>query len=253
MKTTRLILVVTILLCTPGWSKAQESSNTQLLMIHEDHVIVGKTAEYTKVSEGLVKLMNESNFTELTFTGFWLENNTFMFVSWLDNMAQLDTNPWTALAQKAGEEKVETVMSGFGGKYNSHIDYVAHFHPDLSYKAEQLQEEGNDYREWDYFYYNEMNQDQMMSMAREWKKMYEDNNIESGYTVYSNGLGHEGPVIVIHRWAKDPVEMAQNNQKINQSFGETGKKLWEKTEALGYRMETRRGWFMPNISYMPQD
>ncbi len=253
MKTTRFNLIGTLLFCTIGGAYAQETPSTQLLMIHEDHVLVDKTSEYTKVGEDLVKLMAQNNFTALTFTGFWLEDNTYMYVSPVENMAQLDNNPWAELAQKAGEDKAEAVMSAFGGTYNTHIDYLAVFHPDLSYKPEQLQEEGNNYREWDFFYYNEINQDQMMAMAREWKKLYEDKNVDIGYTVYTNGLGHEGPVLVIHRWAKDPVEMAQNNQKMNQLFGEAGQKLWERTAALGYRMETKRGWLMPNLSYMPQE
>jgi hypothetical protein len=253
MKTTRIAFIASIFLCNLQWSFAQENSNTQLLWIHEDHVLVDKTPEYIKASEGLVKLLSENDYEELNFVGFYLEDNTFMFVSMIENLAQLDKNPWAQLAQKAGEEKVSTVMSAFGGKYNSHIDYTAVFHPDLSYKPEQLQEEGNIYREWDFFYYNESNHEQMMDMAREWKKLYEEKNIEAGYTLYSNGLGHEGPVIVIHRWAKDPVDLAQRNQKINEIIGETGQKLWEKTMKLGYRMESKRGWLMPNISYQPQE
>jgi len=89
-------------------------------------------------------------------------------------------------------------------------------------------------------------------MAREWKKLYEDHKIAAGYTVYSNGLGHEGPVLVIHRWAKNRVGMAENAQKANQMLGEAAHRLWERTEALGYRMETKRGWFMPDLSYMPE-
>lgn len=253
MKTTRFTLMTILLLCTFQWSVAQENSDTQLLWIHEDRVLVDKTSDYIQVGEDLVQLMADNNFTGLSFTAFRLEDNTFMFVSWLENMAQLDNNPWAALAQKAGEDKVQAVMSGFGGKYNSHIDYTAVFHPELSYKAEQLQEEGNYYREWDFFYYNEIHQEEMMSIAKEWKKLYEDNNIEAGYTIYSNGLGHEGPVIVIHRWAKNRVEMAQNAQKTNQTMGEAAQKLWERTEVLGYRMETKRGWLMPNLSYIPEE
>jgi hypothetical protein len=253
MKTIRFTLITGLLVCLFAGMNAQPNQSAQLLAIHEDQVMVGKTAEYTKASEGLVKLMKENNFQGLTFVAFWLEDNTFMYVSWLDNMAQLDKNPWQELSQLAGEEKTDAVMSAFGGTYNTHVDYIAHFHPELSYKAEQLQEEGNIYREWDYFYYNEINQDRMMELAKEWKKLYEDNNLDIGYTVYSNGFGHEGPVLVIHRWAKDPVDMAERAQKTNQVLGDAAQQLWERTQALGYRIATRRGWLLPNLSNMPSD
>lgn len=252
MKTTRLTLIASILLCTMQWTIAQQNSNTQLLWIHEDHVLVDKTAEYIEVGEGFVKLMSENDFKGLNFTGFYQDDNTFMFVSFIENLAQLDKNPFADLAAKAGQEKTNAVMSGFGGKYNSHIDYIAIYHPDLSYKSEQLQEEGNIYREWQFFYYNEINQDKMIGLAKEWKKLYEEKNIDVGYTMYTNGLGHEGPVIVVHRWAKNPVEMAQNNQKINELLGDEGRELWERTMKLGYRIEDKSGWLMPNLSYIPQ-
>ena len=42
----------------------------------------------------------------------------------------------------------------------------------------------------------------MIELMKEWKGLYEAKGIEDGYTIYTNGFGHYGPVIVIHTWAK---------------------------------------------------
>ncbi len=253
MKTTRIILLAFILIFTVRWTFAQENPATQLLLIHEDNVIVGKAAQYAKASVGLKNLLAEVNFKETTYTAFWVDDYTYMYVSPIENMAQLDDSPWVKLSQQAGKDKTEAVFAEFAGTYDTHRDFIAVFHPDLSYKPEQLQEEGNNYREWNYMYYNEIHQDQILDLSREWKKLYEDKNVSNGYTIYTNGFGHKGPVLVIHTWATDPVDHAQKNQKRQELLGEAAQKLWEKTEALAYRIETKSGWVMPDISYIPQE
>jgi len=253
MKTTRISLFVFILIFTVRWTIAQENLATQLLLIHEDNVIVGKASQYAKASTDLVKLLTESNFQDMTYSAFWVEDYTYMYVSPIENMAQLDDIPWAKLSQQVGKDKTEAVFAEFNGTYNTHRDFIAIFHPDLSYKSEQLQEEGYNYREWNYMYYNEIHQDQMMNLAKEWKKLYEDKNVSNGYTIYTNGFGHEGPVLVIHTWATNPVDHAQKNQKRQELLGEEAQKLWERTAALTYRIETKTGWLMSDMSYMPQE
>ena len=156
MKTTRISLFVFILIFTVRWTLAQENLATQLLLIHEDNVIVGKASQYAKASTGLKDLLAEVNFKEMTYTAFWVEDYTYMYVSPIENMAQLDDRPWVKLSEQAGKEKTEEVFAKFNGTYDTHRDFIAVYHPDLSYKPEQIQEEGNNYREWNYMYYNEI-------------------------------------------------------------------------------------------------
>jgi len=251
MRQMKFILIATLFISTVERSFAQEDPNAQLLLIHEDDVIVSKTSEYMEASQGFVNLMSENNFAGTTFTAFRMDDYTFMYVSPIENMAQLDDNQWAGLSEKVGKDKFETVMSAFDGTYDTHRDFIAVYHPDLSYKPEQLQEEGNNYREWMYLYYNQAHQDKVMDMAKEWKKLYTDNNIPAGYTIYSNGLGHEGPVLVVHSWAKNPTDHAQGMEKRNESMGDKASALWERTEALAYKIVTKTGWLVPDISYNP--
>ncbi|MBR9999872.1 MAG: hypothetical protein KFF73_12925 [Cyclobacteriaceae bacterium] len=253
MKTTRFILIASIFLFKMGPSYAQQTSGTQLLLIHEDRVMAGKNSEYQKAGEGLAKLLSESNFKDLSFTAFQLDDYTYMYVSPIQNMAQLDVSPWEKLSQQSGEDKVESAMAAFDGTYDTHRDFIAVFHPDLSYKTEKMQEEGNNYRRWMYFYYNQINQENVMNMVKEWKKLYEENDIPQGYAVYTNGFGHEGPVLVIHSWAKSAADHAQWIEKRNEMLGDKARELWGRTESLAYRIENKTGWLIPNLSYMPQE
>lgn len=220
------------------WTFAQENTNTQFLLIHEDQVVVSKTPEYLKASKGLIKLLDDHNFTGVAISAFRMDDNTFMYSSPIENMADLDTNPYSELRKQAGKEKSDAVMNAFDGTYDTHRDFIAAFHPDLSYKPEQLQEGEYNYREWMYFYYNQTHQEKVMDIIKEWKELYEDNNIETGYMVFTNGLGHEGPVLIVHSWAENPTDLSNGMEKRNELIGDEARALWERTQSLGYKMYT---------------
>ena len=251
MMTTRKSLITSVLILTGVITFAQESPAPQMLLIHEDNVIVGKDAEYQQAGKGFVDLLKASNFTGFNISGFRLDDYTYWYVMPIQHMADLDHSPFEELSQKVGKEKFESTMAAFDGNYDTHMDYIAIFNPELSYKPEQLEAEGNDYRRWMYLYYNPVNQDKVVALAKEWKKLYEENDIPQGYTIYSNGLGHKGPVLVVHSWASSPVELDRAMQARNEKLGEKGNELWKRTEKLTYKIENKTGWYLPELSYHP--
>jgi hypothetical protein len=253
MKTLRIILIASFLLFQIPVSNAQDNANQVLYLIHEDIVNVGKSEEYHKAGKDLAELVAGTNFTDMAFSAFQLDDYTFMYASPIENMARLDEPPWNKISEKAGKENFESVMAAFDGTYDTHRDFIAVFHPDLSYKPEQVQEEGHNYRSWMYFYYNQINQQEVMDLVKEWKQLYEDHQIDRGYSVFTNGFGHEGPVLVVHSWATSPADYAMMVEKRNEKFGDKGRELWERTEKLAYRIDNKTGWFLPELSYVPQE
>lgn len=252
MKTLRIILIIPFLFLLVPFICAQQSSG-EYYLIHEDMVNVGKSEEYRNAGKGLAELVAESNFPDMAFSAFQLDDYTFMYASPIENMARLDEPPWGKISEKVGKDRFESAMAAFDGTYDTHRDFIAVFHPDLSYKPEQVQEEGNNYRRWMYMYYNQINQEKVMEMVKEWKKLYEDHGIERGYSIFTNGFGHEGPVIVVHSWGKSPSDYDMMMEKRNEKFGDKGSELWGRTEKLAYRIDNKSGWFVPELSYMPQE
>jgi len=228
---------------------AQETK--QLYLIHEDIVIPAKSSQYDEVSKSLKKALVDNNVTGFGYMSFWQNDNTVIHVQPISNYADLDKDFWKELSDKMGKDETEALFSKYDGTYHSHRDFVAVHHPDLSYKPEQVQEEDNNFREWTYLYYDSKDEKEMLGLMKEWKTLYESKDIESGYSVFTAGVGHYGPVVVIHGWANSEKEYAENNEKNMEALGDDRTALMGKTNPLIQKIESKRGWFQKDMSYSP--
>jgi hypothetical protein len=233
-------------------SIAQESDGPQMLLIHEDRVIPAQSEKYLEAAKNLKQALTDNDVLNFSYMGFWLYDGSVIYVSQVDNFAALDTSPWKELSNKMGKEETEALFAQFDGTYNTHRDYIAYFHPSLSYKPELIQEPGNNFKEWMYLYYNEEDQEAMMDVMKDWKALYESKGISDGYTIYTAGLGHYGPVVVIHSWAKSEVEMAKKSEDHMAVLGAERMELMKKTMPLIREQKSIRGYFMEDISYIPE-
>lgn len=233
-------------------SIAQDSGDAQLLMIHEDVVIPAQVMKYLDASRSFKKALEDHDVKTFGYQSFWLDNNTFIHVRQIQNFAQLDSNPMEGLMNQLGEEATGEIFSNYNGTYHSHRDFVAVFHPGLSYKPELLQQEEGTFREWMYLYYDDKDQEAMMGFLKEWQDLYKSKGIETGYTVYTGGLGHFGPVVVVLSWAKDQADHAQKTLENQAKIGEEGMQLWQKTTSIIQKQDIITGFYMPDISYVPE-
>jgi hypothetical protein len=225
--------------------------NTQLFLIHEDIVIPAKSSQYDEASKSLKKALVDNNVTGFGYMSFWQNDNTVIHVQPISNYAELDKDFWKELSDKMGKDETEALFAKYEGTYHSHRDFVAVFHPDLSYKPEQAQEGDYIFREWTFLYYDSKDEKAMFELMEEWKLLYESKNIENGYSIFTAGVGHYGPVIVVYGWAQNEQGYAENNEKNMETLGEERQALMGKTNLLIQKIETKRGWFQEEISYLP--
>ena len=251
MKVKSTLAVAVLLACSAALSFAQDSE-PQMLMIHEDLVIPAQGQKYMDTAMEMKKALEDNNVATFGFNAFWLTDNTWWFIRPISSYAALDDPPMQELFDKMGEEKAMELFSKYNGTYHQHRNFVAVFHPSLSYKPEELQEPGNNYREWMYLYYDDKDQEAMMAVMKEWKALYEQKGVDLGYTIYSAGFGHYGPVLVVHTWAKNEADMARKSEEAQTKLGEERMELLGKTMPYIQKQESKRGWFMEEYSYMPQ-
>jgi hypothetical protein len=82
--------------------------------------------------------------------------------------------------------------------------------------------------------------------------LYESKGIEHGYSIFTAGLGHYGPVLVVHSWAASETVHAAANEDTMVKLGEERMELLRKTMPLVQKQDVKRGMFMPDHSYTPQ-
>jgi len=125
--------------------------------------------------------------------------------------------------------------------------------PDLSYDPQNtgLMEEGLAFRRFDYYYIKPGNEEQAKAIAKEWQDLFASKKIESGYRLYTGGMGTEAPLYIVVQWAASPADFEAQETKVNELLGEEGKALNQKTMAITRKFETKTGWMRPDLSYTP--
>lgn len=227
-----------------------EEQKTQKLLIHVDHVIASKAAQYEEANNGFVEAIKKHGVKNADTYTHKQSNGDYMHVSRIEKMADLDVHPFMEVQEKMGKEAWAAMYSKFDGTYMEHESYVVNFHPEYSYNMDQLGTEGENYRVWDFNFFEDMDWKAVMDISKRWKELYESKNIEGGYGIYTNGFGYPGPVLVVLRWAKSPAEYYAQREKNREIFGDDAKELSEETEKYFFKRESLAGWFRPDMSYI---
>ena len=248
----RTILASAIILAFSLNLASAQESDTQLYMIHEDIVIPAQVFKYMETTSALKQAMEDNNMVTFGFSTFMLDDNTWWLTRPIANYAEFDGNPMKELIDKMGEEETTALFSKFNGTYHEHRTFAAVHHPSLSYKPEQSQVPGMNFREWMYLYYDEADNEAMIEVMKEWKALYESKGIEHGYSIFTAGLGHYGPVLVVHSWAESEAAYAAAGEENMAKLGEERMELMNKTIPLIQKQDVKRGRFMPDHSYIPQ-
>ena len=232
-------------------SHAQDGEQrTQKLLIHVDHVIASKSAQYEEANNGFVSELKKHGLKNADSYTHKQSNGDYIHVSSIEKMADLDNHPFMEVQEKMGKEAWDAMYAKFAGTYMDHESYVVNFHPENSHNMDQLGAEGVDYRVWSFNFFEDQHWKEIMDLSKRWKELYESKNIEVGYGIYTNGFGYPGPVIVVLRWAKSPAEYHAQMEKDRAILGEDAKTLSEETAKYIYKQETLDGWYRPDLSYI---
>lgn len=228
----------------------EEEQKTQKLLIHVDHVIPSKAAEYEEANNDFVAALKEHGLENADSWTHTQSNGDYIHVSQLEKMADLDNSPFKAVREKMGKEAWDAMFAKFAGTYMDHENYVVNFHPEYSYNMDLLGAEGENYRVWDSYFFEDKHWKEMMDLSKRWKELYESKNIESGYGIYTNGFGYPGPVMVVLGWAKSAADYHAQIEKNQAILGDGAKTLWAETIQYIYKRESLNGWYRPDLSYI---
>jgi len=232
---------------------AQDEPKGQWLIIHEDMVEPAKLEAYKKAAK-VFKDKAEEYQMDMESHAVMQDDYTFLYVTPVENMAALDTNPFAELAKKVGKEKVKEMFAGYEDTYTSHRNFMVWRSDDYSYVPE-----GSDwtpetlYRRWDYYYMDPDKGEEAKAVSKEWKNLYETKNVTNGYKIYTGGMGLEMPLYVVLTWGKDAADLEAKAAANMELLGEEADALWEKTQKLIRKSDRKEGWYLPDLSYIPQE
>ena len=253
LKSSSLVLMVLFVLAFFAQSFSQkELPKSQLYLMHEDIVLPYMADKYESALKDFAKLFSDAKIDSRSYNV--IQTDYFKYT------AVIPVTDFNGLAkyfgmtpeiiEKIGNDKFDAQMKKFDGCYDTHRNYLMTLRNDLSYKPEYglNPDDGLNYRHLDYFYVVPGNEDEMMELIKEYKKLYETKKIEEGYRVYMGSVGTEMGMVLFVQPAKSRVDFAMLSDKQDEILGKDAQKLWDRVVAITQKFEHHDGVMRSDLS-----
>jgi hypothetical protein len=236
-----------------GQEEAKKEKAASLILIHEDVVHPSKVSQYEACSKELVSLLKTHADTEIKYGVAMTNDFRYLSVTPLHNFAELDKNVWAGLYEKAGKETMQDLFGRFDECYDQHKSYMMVLNHELSYNPnnENMMTDGQNYRRWQEYHVYADKVDEGIKIAQEWKELYESSGVETGYRMYTNGMGMDFGTFIVINWAKDVNDMNAKQMAAQKLLGEKAMELQKRTMAISREYKTYDGWMRLDLSYFP--
>lgn len=231
---------------------AQQTKN-QAFWIHEDRVKPSMLSEYEKVSKDFVQMCRENNLQDMQWSIAQIEDGTFMSITPIEGLADIQNMSFASLIEKVGQEKFEKMMSDFNKCYDSHGDYVAVLNTELSFMPEGLTTDtpGENYRVWHRMNVTPSNVANLRGKMKELKSLFSTKGSKMYYRIYHTGFGNMGNNYVAVISAKDAADYARKSSDNQKLLGEEGQKLFEEMFEYVEAYDVKHGGMRPDLAYNP--
>lgn len=210
-------------------ASAQNEKRYQHFVIHEDPVKPYMMEEYEHAAKHLTHVSKQHKLTA-NWLAVQLDDNRYMYVSPIENMAELDKNIFEPLQKKLSKEDYGKIWANFDKSYDSHRDYVVNLDTELSYMPAgiSINPSGKPYRHFTYYYVVPDMVEKVEMIGKKFKELYQSKGVQQEYRVYRNGFGEADTYFLVVSAARDAETHARESEARKQKLGEEGKALYEK-------------------------
>ncbi len=228
-----------------------QSGETQLYAVLENSIIPGQISVFEESLQKLNALKKQNQMT-----------------SW--------GGPVIGLMDSPTYYHIFTPMTGFGDlddmqkeltrktdkKWNEVLDdllktkeyekwWIVLERQDLSYHPEGARAniQGDGYVSMVFFYGFSGKKSDTVDLFRDWVKLYKENNITHGFTVFETVMGGERPLYLIVEVADDVVSYHKRDRETVLKLGDAGDRLIQRSLPLCRKYEVKSGAFRPDLAY----
>lgn len=253
MKTIKAKLFFALAIFTMPILNAQDNKS-QAYWVHEDVVKLSMTSEYEAICKELTENMKKYNIQELSTIVSNTDDNRYLWVSPIENMAQIDKPVFATLAEKMGAEKMGNLFDRMDKCYDIEHNYIIHLDKELSYMPGGITQtpKGEDYRKFHYYHYVPGNKGTVQEKMRAIRKMYEQKGSKLNYRVYRSGFGTRGAFYMVAIAAKDAGDYAAKIARNNELMGEDWQNAYYDFMSALEEYEAFEGRMRPDMAYSPK-
>lgn len=245
MKIIKTTFLLALVLCfTFNLSHAQKS-----YQIHQDNVKPSMIMEYEKVAKAFSDACKLHN-PQTSWVTASTNDMKYMYITPIENMADLDKRPFTDMAKKMGDKWSE-MFTSFDKCYDSHSSFIIHLVEDLTYMPEgiSITQEGQNYRKWFYIYFTPSNAAKIREGMKAVKELYKTKGSKEYYRIYRNGFGTPEDFYLVAVSSKDEIDSATRGKANEEVLGPDRWETISKVMNYATRIEEVSGEMRPDLSY----
>lgn len=211
------------------------------------------TDEYEQISKDLVAACKKYNIQETMWLTMALNDNSYLYVTPIDNMASLDEDGFKTLAEKMGADKMKALFDRFNPTYDEHGDYVVYLNKKLSYMPGGISQtiEGQNYRTLYYNYVTPENDKNFVDTLKKIKASFEKHNSKLHYRVYKTGFGTMGTYYMIAVAGASNLDSAKKGDDNWNLMKNDFEPLLKEMSQYTWKMDEKRGWMREDLGYIP--
>jgi len=247
---TLMIAIISI----SGSLIAQQQMKDQLYWIREEVAKVDMWDKYESTSKEWVKMMTEAG---LDYPYMWASQRDdahYYYLFPLDNYAAIDKMPeiFGAAIDKIGKDKWAKFMVENESSIETHKDFIATRSAKYSYepKEPRLKPEDAKFIHWMFFHFKLENRKEIMDILTEWKDLYQEKNIKTGYTIWLIELGLDNNMMALTENYKDGADYYTTTKEDNASMEAEANALWAKMSLYITSVENKYGNQRPDLGFV---
>lgn len=227
----------------------------QMFSVHVDNVKPEKMMDYEAIAKEFHTLCVNNNIQDISWTTITLSDARYVYVTPIENMADLDKNYFAPLMEKIGKETFSNLFERFDECYDAHTNYIVRKVDDLSYtSADQPSDYSKlgDYREYHFLYYAPKNYQSLKEAMKEVKDLYQTKQSKISYSIYQSGFGNPESYFMVAISGEDELDIATRGKENDVALGDERKAIMHKVFKNCLRYEKLEGNVRPDLTYSPK-
>ena len=226
-------------------------------VVFTEQVAPSNVAAFEKASAAMHEVIEANAPEDMVFYTLSGPETGFVYAIPMESMGDFMklNEQWMGMINRIGMETWDAMTA----KSDALVDYTTtNFYverQDLSYWPEAMAASADDMmmRHYDWLYPKPGMQDEFVEVLKEWVALYQEHDLDTGWTTFQAVSGDELPLFVLSTPAENLAEFAAMGDAIDELLGEAGEELMQKSMAMLRKYEHNNAWLRPELSLMPDE
>lgn len=247
------LLITVIFLLSQNIANAQDDK-FQAYWVHEDEVKPSMVTEYEKAVKELIVNCKKHDVQSTKWITTTTEDNRYLYVMAIENMADLDKKIFKSLEEKMGKENFGSLMTSLDKCLDKRGDYILYLDKEKSYMPQGITQtpEGKNYRKFLYYHVTPENYRMFLEKGNAIKTLFKKKESKVYYRIYRSGFGTMGNFVMVAIAAKSAGDFEQMTKANMELLGEESQKAFSELLKYTSKYENFSGRMRPDLAYSPE-